>query len=175
MLRSVESAVWLGKEAREIVHGLKYGYQPRLALLMADTMHAHLEGPRGSPALVPVPTTRSRRRRRGYNQAELVARALAGRWRLPVWSTLVSRRDDHGSQTALTPGARLANVAGVFHVRKRGPEAVGSGPLLLIDDVLTTGATLAAVAAALCGAGWTDLAAATFARAESYEEAIDRH
>lgn len=174
-LQSVRSAVWLGTEARQIVHGLKYGYRPRLAALVARVMTSTLEPPPGSPVLVPVPSTPSRLRRRGYNQAELIARALAERWRLRVRTDLVSRRDDHGSQTALTPGARLANVAGVFHADPRGTGAPRSDPLLLIDDVLTTGATLAAVAAAFAQAGWTSLAAVTFARAEPYEEAADRY
>src|SRR5439155_21745951 len=65
---------------------------------------------------VPVPLGRARARDRGYNQSERLARALGRRWRRPVVDLLVRTRDT-AAQTALTPEARLANVAGAFEMR----------------------------------------------------------
>ena len=172
-LHQVSSAVWLGRETRRLVHGLKYGYQPRLARVAAEIMVRRLPAPAAGTGLVPIPTSRRRLRRRGYNQAESLAQALGVLWNRRVIPDLLRRTDDHRSQTALTPGARLANVAGVFHAGSGRRAAAALGPLLLIDDVLTTGATLSAAAAALAAARGTALAAATFARTAPYEEALD--
>src|SRR5947208_13881582 len=118
--------------------------------------------------LVPVPLARARVRERGYNQSERLARALGRRWRRPVVDLLVRTRDTV-PQTALTPEARLANVAGAFALRIgdcglridggksksaiRNPKSAMGRPLILVDDVFTTGATLAEAAGALERAG----------------------
>jgi ComF family protein len=167
------SAVWLDAGARDAVHALKYGALPRIATDLAAAM-ARLDVPgRDSGLLVPVPLARARFRDRGYNQSERLARALARRWRRPVVDLLVRTRDT-AAQTALTPEARLANVAGAFQMRnaeggtRSGRTAEGSAlerPLVLVDDVFTTGATLAEAARALDGAGAHTVSAVTFGRA----------
>ena len=100
-------------------------------------------------------------RRRGYNQSEWLARALAAQWQVPVATQLLTRTRDTASQTALTPAARLANVAGAFTApqRSKWPSVV------LVDDVLTTGATLAEAARALALSGAARITAVTFGRA----------
>ena len=172
-LRWVRSGVWLGGEAREIVHHLKYdGYTP-LARVMADMIVHAVPVPTAS-VLVPIPLTPSRRKHRGFNQATLLARALGTRWGVPVGERLLTRLRERGSQTALTPEERLANVTGVFAAA--APPHAGAGQahaeVVIVDDVLTTGATLAAAAAALTGAGWRQLGAVTFARALPYEQRV---
>jgi len=174
------SAVWLDAGAREAVHALKYGGLPRIATELAATM-AGLELPGIDSAwLVPVPLGRARLRTRGYNQSEHLARALGRRWRRPVVDLLVRTRDT-AAQTALTPEARLANVAGAFKVRNgecgvrnerspadsafRIPHSALGRPLILVDDVFTTGATLAEAARALERAGAGTVSAVTFGRA----------
>jgi len=174
------SAVWLDAGAREAVHALKYGGLPRIATELAAAM-AGLELPGIDSAwLVPVPLGRARLRTRGYNQSERLARALGRRWRRPVVDLLVRTRDT-AAQTALTPEARLANVAGAFTVRNgecgvrnerahadsalRIPHSALERPLILVDDVFTTGATLAEAARALERAGAGTVSAVTFGRA----------
>jgi predicted amidophosphoribosyltransferase len=174
------SAVWLDAGAREAVHALKYGGLPRIARELAAAM-AGLEVPGIDSAwLVPVPLGRGRLRTRGYNQSERLARALGRRWRRPVVDLLVRTRDT-AAQTALTPEARRANVAGAFETRNaeggtrngragacsavRVPSSAFERPLILVDDVFTTGATLAEAARALERAGAGAVSAVTFGRA----------
>src|SRR5205085_1645639 len=110
------SAVWLDAGARDAVHALKYGGLPRIAADLASAM-ASLDLPgRGAAWLVPVPLGPGRLRERGYNQSERLARALSRRWNRPVVE-LLARTRDTVTQTALTPEARLANVAGAFETR----------------------------------------------------------
>lgn len=163
------SAVWLDGEARQIVHHLKYAGYWRLASLLADTIVRHVARPSGA-ALVPIPLARRRLRERGYNQAALIARALGRRWKIPVGEELLTREREAGSQTALTPEQRLANVAGTF-AAPPAPAAggAGEGGVIIVDDVLTTGATLCAAAASLAAGGWQRVAAVTFARALPFE------
>ncbi len=177
---AARSAVWLDAGARDAVHALKYGGLPRIATDLAAAM-AGLDVPgRESGLLVPVPLSRARFRERGYNQSERLARALGRRWRRPVVDLLVRTRDT-AAQTALTPEARLANVAGAFQVRNgecgmrserplensapRIPHSALERPLVLVDDVFTTGATLAEAARALEQAGAGTVSAVTFGRA----------
>jgi len=174
------SAVWLDAGARHAVHALKYGGLPRIAADLAGLM-ASLDLPgRADAWLVPVPLGAGRIRQRGYNQSERLARALSRRWNRPLVELLVRTRDTV-TQTALTPEARLANVAGAFQMRNakcgmrnegtradsafRIPHSALERPLVLVDDVFTTGATLAEAARALERAGAHTVLAVTFGRA----------
>jgi ComF family protein len=114
--------------------------------------------------VVPVPTTATRLRERGYNQAALLARAFAT---LSGRATLHALRRGLGasSQTALQPAARLANVAGAFAVVDGVGTEIDGEHLLLVDDVLTTGATVTACCDALVAAGARCVSVLTFARA----------
>jgi ComF family protein len=157
----VRSAVWLGEGARGAVHALKYRGLPRIADDLADAM-AGLKPPADGPlVLVPIPLAPKRLRERGYNQSDVLAAALARRWHVPVARDLLVRSRETPTQTALTPETRLANVAGAFAVAKPPRAAV----LIVVDDVFTTGATLAEAARALEHAGATRAYGVTFARA----------
>ena len=172
-LQSVLSAVWLGAEAREIIHHLKYEGYTALAAAIADAIRRAVPHP-PTGVLVPVPLGARRRRARGYNQATAIARALSARWQLPVWEHVLGRSRNTRSQTSLGPQERRSNVSGAFVAAAPPPtfgkRETGSGrrrepSVILVDDVLTTGATLAAAASALEGAGWPTVSAVTFARA----------
>jgi len=176
-LRTVRSGVWLDGGARAAVHALKYGGLPRIAADLALALTRLVPHPPPGAQLVPIPLGPARLKRRGYNQSEVLARALGVTWGLRVRSQLLARTRDTPTQTALTPAARLANVAGAFGVQndecrvKNDPTRTNStfciqhSPLVLIDDVFTTGATLAEAARALSGAGFTSISAVTFGRA----------
>ena len=192
----VTSAVWLGEEAREIVHHLKYEGYTKLAELMATTIAHHTPGPPPTASLVPIPLGVRRRFERGYNQATEIARALGDIWSVAVDESVIRRRRETTSQTALTPEERVRNVSGVFrairpHARARNMAETGSPAgsaversdtvvaashvAILVDDVFTTGATLASAAAALLDAGWTEVRAVTFARALTFAVRVETH
>jgi len=158
-LARVRSGVWLDQSARRAVHQLKYEGWWRIAEAMAEAMRT-LDPLTGRVSLIPVPLGARRRRERGYNQSERIAAALGARLGLPVREDLLVRVRETPSQTALTPEARQANVAGAFAGR-----AVCGLAVVLVDDVFTTGATLAEAGAALAMAGAARVAAVTFARA----------
>jgi ComF family protein len=158
-LSRVRSAVWLEGSARDAVHRLKYDGWTRAAEAIAQAMQA-LEPLTAGVCLMPVPLGRQRLRARGYNQSECIAAALGACTGLPMRTDLLQRVRETRTQTALTPEARHANVAGAFHA---GP--VEGLELVLVDDVFTTGATLAAAGAALVQVGAARVEAVTFARA----------
>ena len=174
------SAVWLDAGARAAVHALKYGGLPRIAHDLAAPIAALDPAGRAGAWLVPIPLGPRRLRHRGYNQSERLARALGRRWHRPVVELLVRSRDT-AAQTTLTPEARLANVAGAFEMRNakcgmrnegmsgnsafRIPNSALTRALVLVDDVFTTGATLAEAARALERAGAGTVLAVTFGRA----------
>jgi ComF family protein len=111
-------------------------------------------------SLIPVPLGARRLRSRGYNQSERIAAALGACLDLGVRTDLLRRSRETPTQTALTPEARHANVAGAFEA-----ESLNGLQVVLVDDVFTTGATLAAAGAALIAAGAARVEAVTFARA----------
>ena len=132
---------------KKIVHSLKYrGYKQVVGKLAAPLMLQILEDYRFD-AVVPVPLHRSRLRKRGFNQAGLLARGVAERINATVSDTLEAVRSTR-DQVELSAAQRRANVAGTYRAR-----APLRGKILLIDDVFTTGATMSACAATLVRAG----------------------
>ncbi|HUP20719.1 MAG TPA: ComF family protein [Gemmatimonadota bacterium] len=152
-----------GGPARTAVRGLKYAGWRHLADLCAEPMAGVLAAAaaRGAApaALVPVPLHPARRRARGFNQALLLAEALGHRTALPVADVLVRVRPT-APQPGLGRAARAANLAGAFRAQGAVPPRVA-----LVDDVATSGATLAAAAAVLLAAGAETVTGVSFALA----------
>jgi len=164
-LTLVRSVVWLAEGARDAVHALKYRGLPRIADDLAAEMARTLLPSDETSVLVPIPLAPKRLRERGYNQSEALADALGRRWGIPVSRRLLTRTRETATQTTLTPETRLANVAGAF-TPGRGPGvSLPATSLVLVDDVFTTGATLAEAARALEQAGARTIYGVTFGRA----------
>ncbi len=114
--------------------------------------------------IVCVPMTRRSKSRRGYNQSELLAKAVAARVGKPYIKGAVEKRKETGEQKELTRKERSKNLAGCFRVVKR--DAVKGKRVLVVDDILTTGATADEMAKALLKAGATAVYLATAASVE---------
>jgi len=148
---------------RAAVHALKYRGLSSLAPAMAGAMADLLaEWAPEIDAIVPVPLFGMRRRVRGYNQSALLAREIGRRAGLPVEPhALVRRRATPPQVRQAGYEARLANIEGAFAA---GPLCVEGRSVLLVDDVMTTGATLGACARVLLDAGCGPVFALTYAR-----------
>jgi ComF family protein len=149
--------------ARSLVHQLKYGGMSALGEPMGALLAASLEAA-DADLVVPVPLHRGRMRTRGYNQAALLGRRLALIANLPFDAKAASRiRATKPLARSMHREERRAIVAGAFAAR---PEGVDGRRVLLVDDVVTTGATLDACARALLAAGAASVRCITFARAD---------
>jgi ComF family protein len=154
---------------RTALHELKYSGEQRLAVpLGAAIARRWRRVGAGGDLIVPVPVHATRRRRRGYDQAELLARAAAAGLRLPC-APILERTRATIAQFDLDRSARAVNVAGAFRLTEDVDHRPGAKPLvgrwvILVDDVVTTGASLAACAAPLLEAGAVGVSAITVAR-----------
>lgn len=170
-VRSARSYCWMGVgTGSSIVHALKYGGWIQVAPPMAERMSRLAWPPdvvRERAAIIPVPLSKSRLRERGFNQSAVLATHLSQLWRIPVFTDALIRQASTRSQTVLTPGERLSNVAGAFSVAQSALQQVRGEHLVLLDDVVTTGSTLGACAKALFAAGARTISYMTFGRAPS--------
>jgi ComF family protein len=164
--------IYSGNLRRVILH-MKFGRRERLGKrlgeLLAGTWNSLPElRDHDSPVIVPVPLHPSRRRERGFNQAELLAAGLVRSLRkekreLRIERGGLHRRRATPPQTGLSLAARQENLRGAFEAGE--PEQVRERTVVLIDDVMTTGATLSACARALKRAGAACVIGLTLARA----------
>jgi len=150
-----------GGPLADAIHAFKYAGRPALARPLGAWLAARVALPPGA-AVVAVPLARGRRIARGYDQAALLAAALARAARAPRLPGLVRRVRETAPQVGLAREARARNVAGAFAA---GPAAAGR-ELVLVDDVVTTGATADAAARALRAAGARSIVVVALARAE---------
>lgn len=150
-------------ELRRLIHLFKYDGMRPLAKRLGDRV-AELRPRFGEIDLaLAAPLHWQRRRERGFNQAALLARRAADAWGCRFHPRALRRVRATPSQAGLSRAERLANVRGAFRVRDRA--AVEGRRIALIDDVMTTGATLDACARALKRAGAKTVIAVTLARA----------
>lgn len=165
-LRGFDAAYTFGAyegTLRELVHLFKYSRIRTLTKPLGDHLASAIPRDVQFDVVVPMPLHWLRRWRRGFNQSALLAKEIARRCGIPVMHA-VSRTRSTLPQTGLTNAARRANVRGAFAVwRRRRVEGLR---ILLVDDVMTTGATASACALALKRAGAKYVALLTLARTD---------
>jgi ComF family protein len=139
---------------RTLVHQFKYADRHDARALFGRWLaESGRELLAGADLIVPVPLARLRLLTRRFNQAAILARELSRRTRLPVAPNVLKRTRATPSQVGLTHDQRRRNVAGAFRVPRDRAAAVSGRRVLLVDDVITTGATAEACARALKRAG----------------------
>jgi len=148
---------------RKLIHLFKYSQIRPLARPFGDLLSRVVPREQRFDCVVPMPLHWRRRWERGFNQSELLAREIARRWNVPV-NKAIRRVKATASQAGLTNAKRRANVSGAFAMR-RGVRLDGAR-VLLVDDVLTTGASAAACARVLKRAGAVHVALVAVARTD---------
>jgi ComF family protein len=158
---AVRAGALFGGPIADAVHALKYGGRPALARPLGRWLAARAPLPAGA-AVVSVPLARGRRGERGYDQAALLADALSRASGARRLRAALRRVRETAPQVGRTRAERARNVRGAFAARP----AVAGRDLVLVDDVVTTGATAAAAAEALRRAGARSVIVVALARAE---------
>lgn len=158
------SACRYEKETAEAVRRFKFGgcqaYAHAFGELVAERIYEDLWGE--FDVLSWVPLAADRRRRRGYDQSKLIAQKAAARLCLPLVCTLKKRRRVAKQSMTRSASARRANILGAYTVPK--PALVAGRRILLIDDIVTTGATLSECAKTLKTAGAAEVFCAVLAK-----------
>lgn len=147
-------------ELRQLIHLFKYSRIQTLARPLGRLLLIALPRERRFDVVTPMPLYWVKRWQRGFNQSELLAREVSRAWKVPL-KRLVRRIRATATQAGLTSAKRRANVAGAF--RAKGARGM---KVLLVDDVMTTGATASACAAALKRAGAAQVTLLTVARVD---------
>ncbi len=159
------SAVIYNDIARALVSRLKYGDRPELASFCGRLMvSAGAELWSAAPLLVPVPLHPLRQIGRRYNQSLELARVIAASTHLSVDPALVRRVKRTAQQVGLSADARARNVAGAFLAHPEALARARGRPVVIVDDVVTTGSTVKAVTRALRKAGIERIDVVSFAR-----------
>jgi ComF family protein len=138
-----------GSPIQSLIHELKYGGRMGVGLFLGERLGeavGSLPGAGDFGGCVPVPLHRVRKRERGYNQSALLCRGLSEAAGIPACPSILKRVRPTPSQTALGIEERATNVEGAFALRNGAHKKIAGGSFLLVDDVLTTGATMRACA-----------------------------
>lgn len=134
---------YFDEELVDLIHGLKYQSKPAYARILAELLSEKLDAS-SVEAIVAVPLYTTRYRDRGFNQAELIAESLAKILNIPLIKQAVFRVKDTPSQTDLNARQRRSNLKNAFEVKVDKFEGIKR--VVLLDDVITTGATMQSLA-----------------------------
>jgi ComF family protein len=162
-------------ELRDLLHIFKYQQVRSAARPLCRCLHQALNGTgiTGPLLLIPVPLAAAKKRARGFNQAEDIAEGLARLWpdgSIQLDTKSLARTRGTVSQTGLTRRQRQANLRGAFTVTR--PEGIRGRRILLVDDIMTTGATAGECSRVLLRAGASEVFVATVARATRQSENV---
>ena len=154
------------REIRKIIWAVKYNSQPTVGTYLAE-LYAREIIPSGFfdgiDVIVPVPLAFRRRLKRGYNQCEYIGKGISRETHIPMLCDVVKRNKNNVSQTSLSRSDRQLNVDGIFTLLR--PEKITGKHVLIIDDVMTTGATALSLGKTLVRAGGVRISVLTLAMA----------
>lgn len=156
-----------GSDFRQILHQLKYGGQKGIGAIMGRYMAAELQQSgffEGVDVILPVPLHKKKQQIRGYNQSEWIARGITAVTGIPIDTEAVVRRKNTETQTRKSSLERWENVEGIFELHHA--ETLVGKHILIVDDVLTTGATTVECASCLTGIEGIRISVLTLAVAE---------
>ena len=148
---------------QKIIHEIKYKNQKELGIELGRMFGNELKKSHFSQTelIVPVPLHPSRLKKRGYNQSEIIAKGISEAMNIPIEPNAIGRISENKSQTTKSRYERWENVQSIFEVTK--PELLSGKHVLLVDDVLTTGATIEACATAILKVPETKVSVASLA------------
>ncbi len=149
---------------QRLLHQLKYGGSPEIGEYLGSLLGTRLQQSNRfahAEALVPVPLNEQRQKKRGYNQAEAICRGIATATGIPVITGALKRVKPSETQTRKTRTERWQNMKEIFSLEN--PEQLQGKNILLVDDVVTTGATLEACGRELLRAGHLNIACLAYA------------
>lgn len=156
-----------GSDFRQILHQLKYGGQKEIGAIMGRYMASELSASgffQGIDVIIPVPLHKRKQRIRGYNQSEWIARGISTVTGIRIDTEVIVRRKHTDTQTRKSTFERWENVDGIFELHHA--ESLKGKHLLVVDDVLTTGATTVACASRLVEIEGVRISVLTLAVAE---------
>ena len=158
------TCVQYGVNERELLLSLKYGGNAyigeKIALIMADRLETEdLE----IDFIIPVPMHKSKQKKRGYNQADIIARHLSKKLSLPYLGKLLLRTGNTAAMSGLSAHERRENIENAFSVADKKAGKIEGKSILLVDDIYTTGSTASACARALIEKGARKVRVITFA------------
>lgn len=143
-----------GSNTRRTIHTMKYNHSPRIGKYLGQVLAEEISESGffdGIDIIIPVPLARQRFLKRTYNQCSWIAKGMSRHTGIPVISDAVKRVCNNKTQTHLSTEERWDNVEGIFKLVR--PDAIAGKHILLIDDVVTTGATTISCAQTLLQAG----------------------
>lgn len=149
---------------KNLVYAVKYRSGKELCVYLGRMLGGKIGDRSGVHAIVPIPLHPKREKRRGYNQARQIALGMAEAMKVPLWDDIVCRVQDNASQTGKSAGERQKNVENIFRLKKT--DVLYGKHLLVVDDVITTGATIKSCIRTLAEAGHVRFSLACLARTE---------
>lgn len=150
---------------QKLLQRIKYGNKPELACSIGFRLGLEFIPPEpGFDLIIPIPLHRKKLRKRGYNQSDYFAMGISKATGIPWSPQILSRTRNNPSQTNRSRIERIQNVEGIFHIQKK--KSIISKRLLLVDDVITTGATLFACSEAIEKSGGQVIGIASIAMAK---------
>lgn len=149
---------------KNLIYALKYCSGKEVGVYLGRMLGERIRGATAADGIVPVPLHPRRQRQRGYNQAYQIAWGISEVLEIPVWDRVVRRVRNNASQTGKNAGERRKNVENIFELKDAA--LVRGKHILVVDDVITTGATLRACVQVLAGAGEVRFSLGCLARTE---------